>query len=339
VFQAFGSADVLEVQDVQARSPGPREVAIRVTAAGINYFDLQIRRNEAGFPIPLPFIAGMEAVGVIDEVGEGVEGWAEGDRVLRDVTDSCGKCRYCRSGQEWRCVGGALGMDSISGAFAERLVCSARRLVRVPDAIPDVEAAAVQMSYGTAWQMLHERAGLRSGDTVLISSVGSGIGAAAADIAHAAGAFVIGTGSRDERLEVARERGTVDATINYTSTDVTEEALRLTGGVGVDVAFEHVGGVAFDAALASLAMDGRLVTCGWTAGLDAGLNLMDLVRQRKQVIGSVNRTLDDLHRCLALVARGRLRPAVAATFPLEQGRTAVQLVESRSAFGKVVITP
>jgi NADPH:quinone reductase-like Zn-dependent oxidoreductase len=337
VFDHFGGPDVLEVREVETPTPGRGEVAVRVTAAAINHFDLQLRRNEAGFPIPLPFIGGMEAVGVIEEVGDGVEGWSLGDRVLRDVTDSCGVCRYCRSGREWRCAAGAFGINSISGGFAEQLVCSARRLVRLPAEIGDVEAAAVQMSYGTAWRMLHGQAGLQSGDTVLVNSVGSGIGAAAADIAHAAGAFVIGTASCDAKLQQARERGTVDATINYTTTDVGEDVLRITDGVGVDIAFEHVGGEAFGAALTALAMDGRLVTCGWTSGPDVALNLLDVVRQRKQVIGSVNRTLDDLHRCLELVARGTLRPSVAATFQLDDVHAAVELLESRTAFGKVVL--
>jgi NADPH:quinone reductase-like Zn-dependent oxidoreductase len=337
VFEHFGGPEVLEVREVETPTPARGEVAVRVTAAAINHFDLQLRRNDAGFPVPLPFIGGMEPVGVVEEVGDGVEGWAPGDRVLRDVTDSCGNCRYCRSGREWRCATGAFGIKSISGGFAERLVCSARRLVRLPAEIRDVEAAAVQMSYGTAWQMLHGRAELQSGDTVLVSSVGSGIGAAAADIAHAAGAFVIATASSDAKLQQAREHGTVDATINYMTTDVVEQVLEITDGVGVDIAFEHVGGEAFGAALASLAMDGRLVTCGWTSGLDVDLNLLDLVRQRKRVIGSVNRTLDDLNRCLELVARGTLRPSVAATFQLDEVQAAVGLLESRTAFGKVVL--
>jgi NADPH:quinone reductase-like Zn-dependent oxidoreductase len=235
-------------------------------------------------------------------------------------------------------VNGALTLRSVSGGFAEILSCAAARLVRVPDGIDDVAAAAIQMSYGTAWHMLHARAGLRSGDVVLVSSVGSGLGSAAADIARLAGARVIATASTDEKLAIARARG-VDEVINHARSDVAAEVARLTDGVGVDIAFEHVGGDAFAAALASLAMDGRLVTCGWTAAVLADIDLMDLCRGRKQIIGSVNRRLEDLHRCLELAACGRLNPAIAATFPLERVRDAVALAESRTAFGKVVVTP
>jgi NADPH:quinone reductase-like Zn-dependent oxidoreductase len=338
LFERFGDADVLEIRDVPVPEPGVGEVLVRVTAAGLNQFDHQIRRGRAGFPIPLPFVGGMEAVGVVEELGEGVVGSSVGDRVLRDVTDSCMRCRYCRSGQEWRCVDGAFTLNSISGGFAERLVCRSSRLVAVPDRIDDTVAAAVQMSYGTAWHMLHARARVRSGDVVLVSSVGSGLGSAAADIAKLAGARVIGTASTDEKLASAAARG-VDEVINHRRVEVASEVLRLTDGIGADIAFEHVGGDAFRAAVDSLAMDGRLVTCGWTADASASIDLMDLCRGRKEIIGSVNRTLGDLQRCLELIASGRLAPAVAATFRLERIRDAVALAESRTAFGKIVITP
>ena len=336
-FARFGGPDVLELVEVPTPTPGPGQVALTVTAAAINRFDLQVQAGDAGFPIPLPFIGGMEAVGVISELGDGVSGWALGDRAMRDVTDSCGACRFCRSGREWRCVHGAFTLESISGGFGEILICDARRLVPLPAAIPDVSAAAVQMSYGTAWQMLFSGAKLDPADTVLISSVGSPLGAAALDIAKHAGAFVIGTASSDARLTQALGRG-LDVAINYTSADIVAEVRRATDGAGVDIAFEHVGGEAFEAALDSLAMDGRLVTCGWHGGGSVSLELMPFVRGRKRIIGSVNRTLDDLHRCLELVARGALRPAVAQTFPLEAIGDAIEVVESRTAFGKVVLT-
>jgi NADPH:quinone reductase-like Zn-dependent oxidoreductase len=337
-FCEFGGPDVLEVAEVPAPAPAPGQAAVRVTAAAINRFDLQVREGTAGLPITLPWIGGMEAAGVILELGDGVEGWAIGDRVLRDVTDSCGACRHCRSGREWRCVRGALTLNSISGGFAEMLVCDARRLVRIPDGLADVVAATVQMTYGTAWQMLIERADLRAGEIVLINSVAGGVGAAALDIAKHAGAFVIGTASSEEKLARACSYG-LDAAINYRSTDVAAEVRRITDGQGVDVALDHVGGDAFLAALDALAIDGRLVSCGWHGGRTVELDLLQLVRGRKQLIGSVNRTLEDLHRCLELAARGSLRPAIAATFALEDTRDAVALLESRSAYGKVVITP
>lgn len=337
VFEQFGGPEVLEIGEVEPPLPGPGQVLVRVTAAGLNAFDLQVRQGLAGFPIPLPFVGGMEPVGIVERVGDGVDQWAPGQRVLRDVNDSCGVCRFCRSGAEWRCVRGNFSIDSISMGFAELLVCDARRLIAVPDGISDITAAAVQMSYGTAWHMLHSRATLRPGDRVLVSSVGSGLGLAAADIAREAGAFVIGTSSSDEKLEQAKARG-VDELINYTTDDVAERVMEITDGGGVEIAFEHVGGTAFADALASLGVDGRLVTCGWVAGQDVGFGLMDLCRMRKQIIGSSGKTADEIHRCLELVEDGRLSPQIAATFSLEHAGQGVELLEHRAAFGKVVIT-
>ncbi|HEY7968002.1 MAG TPA: zinc-binding dehydrogenase [Solirubrobacteraceae bacterium] len=336
VFAEFGDLDVLDVIEVDAPYPGPREVALRVRAAGINRLDLEIREGAAGFPVPLPFIGGMEAVGEIVALGSEVEGFAIGERVMRDVTDSCGRCRHCRSGREWRCELHALTLNSVSGGFGEVLVCDARRLIRLPEAIDDATAAAIQMSYGTAWQMLFARARLAAGEALLISSVGSALGTAALDIAKHAGAYVIGTASSEQKLALARARG-LDVGIDHTAVDVAAAVREATGGAGVDVAFEHVGGGAFAAALDALAMDGRLVTCGWHGGRTVELDLMSLIRERRQVIGCVNRTLDDLHRCIELVAASRLSPAVAATFPLERAREAVALIDSRAAFGKVVL--
>lgn len=336
-FSAFGTPDVIELVEAPRPTPGPGEVVVSVTAAGVNHFDLQIRSGNAGFPIPLPFVGGMEAVGVVAEVGPGVDGWETGQRVLRDVTDSCSACRACRSGREWACVRAALTLDSISGAFSEAIVCDARRLVALPDEISDVAAAAIQMSYGTAWHMLFSRANLRAGETVLVSSVGSGLGSAAVDIAKRAGAYVIGTASTDEKLERSRQRG-LDVGINAVNLDVAEEVARITEGRGVDVAFEHVGGTMFQAALESLAMDGRLVTSGWHGGGTVTLELMPFVRGRKTILGSVNRTLDDLHRCLELVERGDLTPAISDTFDLAQLGPAMRTMEERRVFGKVVVT-
>jgi NADPH:quinone reductase-like Zn-dependent oxidoreductase len=337
-FAEFGDRDVLELVELPEPKPARGEVLVRVTAAAINRFDLQVREGVSGLPISVPFVGGMEAVGVVAGLGEGVTDFSPGERVMRDVTDSCGRCRYCRSGREWRCVHGAFTLDSVRGGFADALVCDSRRLVRIPDSVSDVTAAAVQMSYGTAWQMLIARAGLRAGERVLVSSVGSGVGSAALDIAKHAGAFVIGTASSAGKLETARDRG-LDVGINYRTTDVAAEVSRLTGGEGVDIAFDHVGGASFITALDSLAMDGRLVSCGWHDGGRVEIDLARLIRSRLQITGSVNRTLDDLTRCLELVAQGALTPAIAATFALEDACQAIALVEDRTAFGKVVLIP
>ena len=121
---------MVELVEVPAPTPASHEVARRLTAAAINRLDLQIREGTAGLPIPLPCVGGMELVDVVIDVGSEVEGWTAGDRGIRDVTDSCGVCRCCRAGREWRCVRGALTLNSVTGGFAEVPVCDGRRLAK-----------------------------------------------------------------------------------------------------------------------------------------------------------------------------------------------------------------
>jgi NADPH:quinone reductase-like Zn-dependent oxidoreductase len=186
--------------------------------------------------------------------------------------------------------------------------------------------------------MLITRAGLRSGETVLVNSVGSGIGSAAVQVAKHAGAFVIGTSSRDDKLAKAAELG-MDVGINYTTQDVVGEVMKATGDRGVDVVFEHVGGDAFQKGLDSLTKDGRLVTCGGHAGEVVPFDIIPFFRRQLSVIGSFVFTRAEVETCFELVARGALKPQVAATFPLEEAGKAMDMMESRDFFGKIVLVP
>jgi NADPH:quinone reductase-like Zn-dependent oxidoreductase len=280
----------------------------------------------------------VEPVGRISQLGEGVEGWAVGDRVAPYLIAVCGRCIYCRTGRESLCVAPSwfISMGS-PGAYAERVLCKTTQLLRIPDGVSDVDAAASHISFGTAWHMLMTRAGLRAGETVLVNSVGSGIGSAAVQIAKHAGAFVIGNSSRDDKLDRAMELG-LDVAINYTTQDVVEEVMAATGGEGVDVVYEHVGGELFQKGLDSLKKDGRLVICGGHAGEVVPFDIIPFFRRQLSVIGSFVFDRDEVEACLALVARGALKPQVAATFPLVQAAKAMELMESRNFFGKIVLT-
>jgi len=185
--------------------------------------------------------------------------------------------------------------------------------------------------------MLITRAGLRSGETVLINSVGSGIGSAAVQVAKHAGAFVIGNSSRDDKLERAAALG-MDVGINYTTQDVVAEVMEATGGEGVDVVYEHVGGELFQHGLDSLRKDGRLVICGGHSGEVVPFDIIPFFRRQLSVIGSFVFTRAEVEACFALIARGALKPQVAATFPLEEVKEATDLMESRAFFGKIVLT-
>ena len=337
VFHEFGSSEVLRLEELSDPMPGRGEVAIDIAACALNHLDVDVREGTSRFPVEPPHVLGLEVVGRIAALGEDVEGWQVGDRVMPYLMDTCGRCRFCTTGRESLCLDAGFISFAHSGGYAERLVCSASQLVRVPDEVSDVEAAALQIAFATAWHMLFTRGGLRPGETVLVNSVGSGIGSAAVQLAHMAGAYVIGNSSRDDKLARAAELG-LDAGVNYTKQDLVAEVMRLTDDRGVDLVYEHCGGELFQMGLDSLSKDGRLVICGGHAGEVVPFDIIPFFRRQLSVIGSFVFDRSEVETCFGLIARGLLQPQVAATFPLEQAREAMDMMESREFFGKIVLT-
>jgi NADPH:quinone reductase-like Zn-dependent oxidoreductase len=338
VFHEFGGLDVLRLEDLNDPHPGPGEVALDIAASALNHLDVDIREGVSRFPVDTPFVLGLEVVGRISEVGDGVEGWQVGDRAMPYLMNTCGDCRYCRTGRESLCLTPGFVSFTHTGGYAEKLVCAAEQLVRVPDGLSDEAAAALQIAFATAWHMLFTRGRLQAGEFVLINSVGSGIGSAAVQLAHLAGAYVIGNASSDDKLARAAELG-MDHGINHETQDVVEEVMRVTDGLGADLAYEHVGGDLFQKALDSLAKDGRMVICGAHSGEVVDFDIIPFFRTQKSIIGSFVYTRDELETCLKLAARGQITPLVHATFPLQEAREAMAMMERREQFGKIVLKP
>jgi NADPH:quinone reductase-like Zn-dependent oxidoreductase len=338
VFHEFGGPDTLRLEELPDPKPGPGEVLIDVAATALNHLDVDIREGVSRFPVEPPFVLGIEVVGRITEVGDGVEGWEVGDRVMPFLMSHCRECRYCRTGRESLCDSAGFISFSTSGGYAEQLTCPVGHLMQVPDEISDEAAAALQIAFGTAWHMLFTRGRLAPGETVMINSVGSGIGSAAVQLAHLAGATVIGNASSDEKLAKASELG-MDHGINHQTQDVVEEVMRVTDERGVDLVFEHVGGELFQKGLDSLAKDGRLVICGGHSGEVVPFDIIPFFRGQKSVIGSFVYTRDEVERCLELARQGKITPLVYKTFPLEEAREAMATMERREHFGKIVLVP
>jgi NADPH:quinone reductase-like Zn-dependent oxidoreductase len=338
VFHEFGGLDVLRLEDVAAPAPGQGEVLLDVLACALNHLDVDVREGVSRFPVDLPFILGLEVVGRVAAVGEGVEDWQIGDRVMPLLMSVCGECRFCRTGRESLCTDAGFISFVTSGGYAEQLVCTARQLLRVPDELSDEAAAALQIAFGTAWHMLFERARLQIGETVMINSVGSGIGSAAVQLAHLTGATVIGNASSEEKLARAAELG-MDHGINHAREDVVAEVMRLTGDRGVDVVYEHVGGTLFQQGLDSLGKDGRLVICGGHAGEVVPFDIIPFFRMQRSVIGSFVYTRAEVEACLELARQGKIVPLVHDVYPLTEAREAMATMERREHFGKIVLKP
>lgn len=338
VFDAFGEPGVMHVAELPDPVAGPDQVRVRVEAVGVNHVDLDIRAGISRLPIEFPHVLGLEFAGRVESVGAGVEGVSVGDRVAPYYQLVCRRCAMCLQGRHMHCE--RLQMFGIHrpGGYAELAVVDAEDLVRLPESLDSTAAAAVQTTYGTAWRCLITRAKLQPGETVLVSAAGSGVGTAALQIAKLAGARVIATAGSDAKLARATAQG-ADAVVNYTTDDITDAVRDLTGGRGVDVAFEHVGGEVFGKSLDAVAIGGRVTVCGGHAGEVVPLDLIELFRTEHAVIGCARATHDEIRTVMELVGAGRLDPVLGEVLPLEQASRAHELLGDRAAYGKVILQP
>ena len=336
-FHQHGGPDVLRYEDVPDPPARQGWVVVRVRACALNHLDLYQRRGLERVRIPLPHISGADVAGEIAAVGAGVYGITTGDRVLVQPGLSCGACPRCLDGDDNYCLTyDVLGYQS-DGGYAELVAVPAVNVIPLPRHVDFVPAAAFPLTFLTAWHMLHTRARLRPGETVLVVAAGSGVGQAAVQIAKLYGARVIATAGGSEKRDLATRLG-ADETIDHYADDVPSRVRQATGGRGVDVVVEHVGQATWERSIRSLARRGRLVTCGATTGPQASLDLRVLFARQLSVLGSYMGTRAELWRAAELFFAGRLAPVVDRTFPLSESAQAQQYLESSLQFGKVVLT-
>ena len=314
-----GPPEVLEIRDVPAPTPSAGEVRVRVAAFGINRADLLQRRGlyppPAGAPKDIP---GLEYAGEVDALGSGVEGVAVGDRVMGIVA---------------------------GGAYAELVVTPAAHVLPIPKRLAFEQAAAIPEAFLTAHDAL-EQGGVAKGEWVLIHAVGSGVGTAAVQLTRERGARTIGTSRTKAKLERALLLG-VDAGIDVTAEPIAAAVRRITGGGGADAALDLVGGPEFTATLESLALRGRVVLIGLTAGARADVDLGLVLRRRLRIVGTVLRSRSDEEKAalvkafrrkvLSLLGSGRVQPVIDRVEPVERIREAHSYVESNANFGKVIV--
>jgi len=333
-FRRFGGPEVLMYEDAPDPEPAPGEVLVRVRAAGINHVDLDVRAGVSRFPVSFPHILGLEYAGEVAAVREPASSLKEGDRVWVSTRVPCESCEYCRTGRDNLCRVG----PRVPGGYCELVSVPASCVHPLPDNASFDDAAAAQVAFGTAWHVLMTRAGLRAGDTVLIQAAGSGIGSAGIQVAHLAGARVITTASSDEKLRRALDLG-ADHTINYTQEDFPERVRELTGGKGVDVVMEHIGGEVFTKSLECLKRDGVIITVGGHSGEVVPFDIIPFFRSEHRLIGSASWTRHELNKVMEMVFAGTLRPVIHQAMLLSQAAEAHRLVDSRDFSGKVLLNP
>lgn len=314
---AFG--DPLTLQDVPAPPLPARGVRIAVHAAGVNFADGLLTTGKYQERQEPPFIPGFEAAGVVLEVAPGVASCKPGDRVM--AVPPC-------------------------GCFAEEVVADASDIFVLPEAMDFATAAGFPIAYGTSHFGLVERCRLQAGETLLVHAAASGVGLTAVEVGAAVGARVIGTAGGPDKVAVALDHGAADG-IDYKAEDIRSRVKELTGGRGVEVVYDPVGGEVFDASVRCTAQNGRILIVGFASGRVSSPPGNILLVKNISVIGyywGAYRKLApaawraSLEQCLNWYAAGRLRPLVSQTLPLAQANDALALLKSRAATGKVVLT-
>lgn len=315
-----GLPDTLEVAELPTPVPGPGQVLIDVAAAGVNFPDTLIIQNKYQFKPALPFSPGGELAGTIAAVAADVKDFSVGQRVIAFTG--------------W-------------GAFAEQVVADAIKLIPIPSGVPDDIAASFVMTYGTSYHALKDRAALQAGETLLVLGAAGGVGLAAVEIGKVLGARVIAAASSDGKLSVCREHG-ADETINYSTEDLRERIRALTGGRGVDVVYDPVGGGYSEPALRSIAWRGRFLVVGFANGEIPKIPLNLTLLKGASIVGvfwgefvrrEPKANAHDLMELVGMMQKGTIKPLISARYPLADAAKALNAVMARTVTGKVVLIP
>jgi NADPH2:quinone reductase len=320
VCERLGPPEDLVLAEIAEPVPGPGEVLVQVAAAALNFFDTLIIEGKYQFRPEPPFSPGAEFAGTVKAVGEGVELFEPGDRVMGYV--------------KW-------------GAVREAVIATEDDLVALPDAVGEEDAAGLTVTYGTTLHAFRDRANLQAGETVAVLGASGGVGLAAVEIAKAMGARVIACASSADKLELARAHG-ADELVNYAEEDLKTRLKALTDCCGVDVVYDPVGGAYTEAALRATGWRGRYLVIGFAAGEIPKLPLNLVLLKGCDVLGvfwgeaivrEPDAHRDNMAQLLAWIGEGRIRPHIHGVFPLAETVSALRQLADRKVQGKVIIRP
>ncbi len=319
VCNEYGPPETLVIEQRDDPVPGDFDVLVEVRAAGINFPDILVIGGNYQVKTPPPFVPGSEVAGIVEKVGSGVTRFKPGDRVIA---------------------------TPIGGGFAEKCLVAENFCLPLPSGMSFEQGAGFTITYATSYHAFRQSTELMAGETVLVLGAAGGVGITAVEIAHSLGARVLAAASTEEKLEFAREAG-ADETINYSSNSLREAVRELTGGKGVDVVYDPVGGELAEQAFRSLAWHGRYLVVGFASGEIPNFPANIALLKEASVIGvwwgtwaahNPNDSLQNLAELAALVDKGTLSPRVTKTYPLDQFKQAFASLTERRARGKVVLT-
>ena len=330
VLRQHGAIDSLEyVTDFPDPIVTAGHVVIRVKATSFNYHDIFTVHGMPGIKVPMPMIIGLDMAGEVLEVGAGVSGWKQGERVLVNPLNK---------------QKGLMG-EMMHGGLAEKCLVAEHQLVRMPDKVTFEEAASLPVAYGTAHRMIITHDTIKQGDKVLVLGASGGVGSGCVLLAKMLGAEVIACASTADKVQRLKELG-ADHVINYKDTDFSKWAIEKFGKPqrrsydgGVDVVVNFTGGDTWLPTLKCVKRGGKVLVCGATAGFDPKEDLRYIWSFELNIIGSNSFYDENLKALMVLVQQGKIKPVIDEVLPLEKAAQGLKLIESREVFGKVVICP
>ncbi|WP_053948043.1 zinc-binding dehydrogenase [Halolamina sediminis] len=334
----YGSPeDALSVVETETPEPGPNEVRIAVEAVALNHLDVFARKGHPEDDGEFPKRTGSDMAGVVDAVGKDAdESWV-GESVVVYPGVTCGECEYCLNGEHTMCHAYEIIGEDRPGGLAEYAVVPEWCLEPKPDSLDFVTAAAMPVTFTTAWRMVVTAGELRPAETALILGASGGVGNAALQIAERLGATTYAATSTDEKAAVVGELA--DEVIDYTDVAFEEAVMELTDARGVDLVADHVGQATWQQSIDSLAMGGRMVICGATSGPDPDIDIRSVYQHHRQIRGAPMGNRQDFRDVLPLVADGELEPRIDRVLPLDGVAEGHAAIEERDVIGKVVIRP
>ena len=319
-FSNPGSPEVLQLEEIPKPSPGPREVLVKVAAAGVNRPDIMQRKGWYPAPPGASDILGLEIAGTVVEIGERVSELERGEKVCALVT---------------------------GGGYAEYCTASAQLCLAIPEGFDMGEGAALPETFFTVWSNVFQRGGLKSDESFMVHGGTGGIGTTAIQLARAFGSKVYTTAGTDEKCAFCEKLG-AHAAINYRSEDFVDRIKELSGGKGVNVILDIIGGDYLQPNLSCLAIEGRLVQIAFQQGPKTKINLLPIMLKRLTLTGSTLRARgvdfkaeigeELLTKVWPLLLNGSIHPVIHSTFPLAKAQDAHRLMESSEHIGKIILT-
>ncbi|OLS16853.1 MAG: Alcohol dehydrogenase [Candidatus Heimdallarchaeota archaeon LC_2] len=341
VFFEHGSSDKLQISEIELPPLKANEVKIGVKAFALNRLDIFTRNGHPSLKLPLPHVGASDYSGIIIEVGENVENFKIGDRVLVNAGLSCKVCTSCLSGENSECDKFSMIGEHHWGGAAEYAQVPITNVLKIPDFIEFVDAAASSLTTLTAYRMLHTRAKIKNDELILIIGASGGVGTMGIQIAKLSNATIIAITSTDEKLEKLQKLG-VDHVINYREfPNWSKEVYNLSksmGRKGVDIVLDSVGEAVFEQAIRSLRKGGRYVTCGATSGTSGRINLALLFWKQLTIMGSTMASDSEFKDALQLLFDNKIKPVIDKVYNFEEIKDAHDRLESGNHFGKIVLT-